>query len=171
VTVSGPAPEDRERIASRIREAFASVPYPGDDRLVPQTAHRDPEREQIATDFAGRDWRELGVEVARGEPEGLFLMSPLAFRFYLPAYALAAVADPFGSDLVPAAVVQSLTPPPDSDDAARWFEERVGGLSAEQVDAMRDVLKFIGRSGLFLEREAQRALEYWDSRPGNGEER
>jgi len=162
--------EEQARIATRIREAFAGVRYPGHDYLVPQTPHRDLEREEITADFAGLDWRDLGVPFVRGQPEALLLMSPSAFLFYLPAYALAAIEDPRGSDLAPAVVVKSLTPPVDSGESLQWFEERVGGLSVEQVAAMRDVLRFIEDAGLFLAREARHALQYWDSRQGPAQE-
>ena len=158
--------EAQVRIATQIREAFAGMRYPGTDRLVPATSFRDPEREQIIADFAGRDWRELRVPFIREQAEALLLMSPSAFRFYLPAYAVAAIEDPYGSELAPAVVVKSLTPPADSGESLRWFEERVGGLSTEQIAAMRNALSFIGDAGLALGREVRRALQYWDSRQG-----
>jgi Family of unknown function (DUF6714) len=154
--------KEQQRVAARIRSAFAGARYPGDDRLVPQTARRDREREQITRDFAGRHWSELGVEFVRRQPEALLLMSPDAFRFYLPAYVLAAVEHSRRSDLAPAAVVQSLTPPSRDAASARWFEERVRGLSNEQRAALRGALQVIAGAGLFLEREAEQALAYWN---------
>jgi hypothetical protein len=154
----------REQVAKQIRTAFAGVDYPGSDDLVPETSGRDLEREELATALSGRDWRELDVAFLRSRPEALLLMSPGGFRFYLAAYALAAVENPRGSDLVPAVVVKSLTPPLESESASHWFEERVAGVSAEQGAALCAVLRLIADSDLFLEREAAVALRHWDSR-------
>jgi Family of unknown function (DUF6714) len=150
-------------LVSRIRAAFADVPYPGDDGLVPATLRRDLEREQIVKDFAGREWRDLDVGFLRGQADALLLLTADAFRFYLPAYMVAMVTEPEESDLVPAAVVLSLTPPDDSDDLNAWFAERVAGLSMAQRLTIRELLEYASTAlgPLFPGGEPDRALEYW----------
>jgi len=92
--------QDKEIAAlkRRIREAFADVPYPGDDYLV---AHANYGDAYTLTKEAFRgldDWRTLDPtfldESLDGWGSALSFFTPSAFRFYLPAYLLADLDKP-----------------------------------------------------------------------------
>ena len=83
-------PAEAEQIRRCVEEAFADVPYPGDDHI---TLYPCPCSECNDTRewFGGKHWREM---VASDEPfqyaywGGLAIMTPEARRFYLPAYLM-----------------------------------------------------------------------------------
>lgn len=79
-------------LIARIEQAFADVPYPGDENLT-QSSHGD-EPAALVLEFRGRtDWRELSAEFLDQAPDGwgsaLAFFSGEAHRFYLPAYLIA----------------------------------------------------------------------------------
>lgn len=78
-------------LVAQVRDAFANVAYPGDDRL---TDSLDDEAVALARDFRGRhDWTALDARFLNQAPEGwgsaLSFFSGEALRFYLPAYLVA----------------------------------------------------------------------------------
>ena len=82
-----------ETIKQLIREAFADVPYPGDDEIVPSGSSWEYYADTLEY-FQGRtDWRTLSIDLLNEAETGwgpaLAFFTPAAFRFYLPAYLLA----------------------------------------------------------------------------------
>ena len=79
-------------LIARIVEAFADVPYPGDDALTDSSYGEEPAALRKA--FRGRDdWRALDAAFLDQAPDGwasaLAFFSAPALRFYLPAYLVA----------------------------------------------------------------------------------
>ncbi|MEK6642379.1 MAG: DUF6714 family protein [Planctomycetota bacterium] len=75
-----------------IRNAFATVEYPGDARLISSDEGNEPREVQLA--FLGkRDWTTLAPEFLDAAPDGLSsalsFFSEAAFRFYTPAFMIA----------------------------------------------------------------------------------
>lgn len=78
----------------KIEDAFADVPYPGDEDLTDSTYGEEPEA--LVEEFRGKtDWRKLDPGFLDQAPDGwgtaLSFFSPNALRFYLPAYMIADV--------------------------------------------------------------------------------
>ena len=83
---------DPTELERRIREAFASVEFPGDWCLTRSKEGEEPLL--LAQEFKGKnDWRSLDAAFLDQAPDGyasaLSFFSDEAFRFYLPAYLLA----------------------------------------------------------------------------------
>ena len=81
-----------EKVKDQIREAFASVPYPGETRL--RGSDESDEPFAVERDFRGKgDWRTLDPQFIDRSPDGLAsalsMFSDEAFRFYLPAFMIA----------------------------------------------------------------------------------
>jgi hypothetical protein len=75
-----------EAVKVEIIQAFADVPYPGDDNL---TGCQDwhPEDQELAEFLRGKDWRDLPDDYLCGEQT--FLLTQAAYHYYLPAFLLA----------------------------------------------------------------------------------
>ena len=165
--------EQRARdLIAEIGEAFADVPYPGDDRigLFPD----DHDSIMLALDFRGKHWREITVrEIVDGRHrEDLLFMTAEAFAFYLPAYLLACIVDPREADLALDSVVQFLTKPEGEDPYwTTFFEERVRALNWKQRAGVRHFLEYIADRDAetdFVVEGVQRALIYWRQVTTNG---
>jgi hypothetical protein len=79
-------------LIKKIKMAFASVEYPGDQDITDSTYGE--EAEALKREFIGeKDWRVLDSEFLDQAPEGwrtaLAFFSDRAFHFYLPAYLIA----------------------------------------------------------------------------------
>ncbi len=165
----------REAVAA-IHAAFPDAPPPS-----PAEMHGDHCPECIATNavFAGRRWQEITVaDLARNLP--VSLLTPAAFRYYLPALMLRSVEAPGLLDCVPEGVVGSLSPPngkPSEDMAAVYatFDEA-------QIRAIVAFLRvFEAREKLDgyppeafewapVSRSLARAIDYWSGRMRAGGE-
>jgi hypothetical protein len=76
----------------QIEEAWATVPYPGDDRIVPDVPC-DWEREEMRAGLVGRHWREVDRETIKFCRDALPLLTSEACHYYLPTFLIAAVDD------------------------------------------------------------------------------
>ncbi len=81
----------REQLKQQVEAAFATVPYPGDERIA--YAPKAWECEELNADFRGRHWRDIPRDVLRQHSADLALLSIDGFHFYLPTYLLAALDD------------------------------------------------------------------------------
>jgi hypothetical protein len=133
-----------DRVVAQIERAFADVVYPGDDHLVYDASGYHLEAAEIATAFRGRHWRDVPLATLKRESSGLFFMTPAAYRFYLPAYLIAAIRAYDETDTLPGSVVFSLTAAPAEDPGrAESFRARVADLTPSQRDAIRSFLEFL----------------------------
>jgi hypothetical protein len=67
-----------------IESAFAEVPYPGDDNIAD---HQNClECEELRTYLRGKTWKELSFPKLHDFHEALPLLTPEAFRFFLPVF-------------------------------------------------------------------------------------
>lgn len=129
----------REAIRRQIEAAFADAPHPGDDRIGYDP--EDWESAELSRAFKGRHWRELSP--AELQYHGSSFLSSEGFRYYLPAYLLAALED--HGNLMPH-TVYGLTPPegssPEEQRLRDWQLERFEGLTPAQKRAVRVFLEY-----------------------------
>ena len=82
--------DDAAAVIAHIHEAFAPLAYPGDAFL--QGSHEGCEPFEEVGAFVGRtDWRTLDAAFLDGHYSALSFFSEAGFRFFLPAYLVAAV--------------------------------------------------------------------------------
>jgi hypothetical protein len=156
-----PVTELREAIVS----AFASVPPPAPAALVSGDPDYDPEYREVAHAFAGRHWRELSLAFIREHRDSLPLLSPAAFRFFLPAYLLACLDGTEDLDTAPLSVASSLTPPDPRDRAAsEAFAQRALSFTPVEASAVCAYLATAATDAGISEPSVARALRYWRSR-------
>ena len=165
--VDGPSDLDRAVVRSRVELAFAERPYPGDERIAESDSRYESyEGHAVAAFHRGKRWKEITsrrlVEDYAGDPSAcLAFMTPEGWRYYLPAYLLIAL-QPDEADVIADAVVGALTHPrartasftrvaidlelePETVLAAhtKRFVERISGLTAAELEAVRAVLRWL----------------------------
>lgn len=173
----------KEELTALIEQAFADTVYPGDDKL---TRENRPEYIRITYKFRGKHWTTVSdVEHVTYEQFALSYFEPEAFRFYLPAFMLAALnhQSEVCNDLVPENIESSLTPPEtNSAEAEDWFAtfgitrmdyflKRVSGFSPQQKAAIKAYLQSSFEQDSIPEwierqQERQRALHFWSTFEG-----
>lgn len=135
-------PLNAEELRHEIEAAFAETKYPGDDRLVYDNSGDHLECNEVAAAFRAKEWRELSVDMLRRHSQSLFFMTPEAYRFYLPAYLIAALLDYDKADTISDSVVFSLIPPSDDRDAES-YRQRMQGFTSAQRQVIRSFLEFM----------------------------
>lgn len=132
-------PSRKEQVKQAIREAFADVPYPGDERIAyNEQGLFDLEAIEITEDFRGYHWTEVNRAVLGYCLSALSFFSAEARQFYLPAYLLAALDC---HDGIRDSVLFNLGP--SEGDLADWRESRDARLTPIQKAAVRCFLEYI----------------------------
>src|SRR5258706_231926 len=135
--------QSNEQLAEIVQKAFASSKYPGDDRLVYDNSGAHLECNQVADAFRGRHWSDLPMSFLRSNADSIFFFTPEAYRFYLPAYLLAAIRSFREADIIPDNIVHSLTLPATERPGRQRFEARVQEFNEQQRLAIKKFLKFL----------------------------
>jgi hypothetical protein len=128
-----------EELVARIRDAFADVWCPLQltsgpiGSLIDDLSHFEHDV---------RNW-PFDVECAYRYSDLLEVFTPEAYRFYLPKFLVAAI-DPACNPQVTEVLVWRLFPPPENSLQERaHFEARAALMTAPQVDAVREFLRFV----------------------------
>lgn len=108
-----------------------------DDLEVP---HIHPETEENANRFRGKRWREIDDSILLDSCPSPFLLSPIAFCYFLPAFMLAALRHP-ESNLTDSLVNFALLPPKKPEKIST-FQERFASLTSAQKEAVTSLLLF-----------------------------
>ncbi len=140
-----------------VRSAFPEVPVPRRKKIV---VSDDPESKEIVRDFGNRKWSEIPLETLFYHRASLFMMSEAGFRYYLPAYLLATVERYEDADLIPPAVVSSLTPDRPWRERSGEYDRLIRGFTQRQIEAMCEVLQWLhdAHGDYFCDGEAARAI-------------
>jgi hypothetical protein len=140
------SPNNAEELKHRIERAFGEMAYPGDDNITISNCDCE-ECNDTREFFQGKHWSELAGadQNLMGLWGGLSILSPDAWRFYLPAYLIVGLGE--GSDdyssMNPAEDARDsvlfaigpptdILPPNDPDRIVKLFVERTSGFSAAQ---------------------------------------
>jgi hypothetical protein len=125
----------------------------------------DPEYRDVAHAFQGKHWRELSPAFIREQRDALPLLSPAAFRFFLPAYMLACLDGAQDLDTAPLSVASCLTPPDPHDVAANdAFVRRTLAFMPVEASAICAYLAAVPNDAGVAEPSLARAVRYWRSR-------
>lgn len=149
-TRSGLSENRKHRLLRKIQRAFRSVPYPGGDNIAARGWGCDPlTAAEVERDFKGKHWTELqkkSNEWFRRRYYALGAMTPQAFYFYLPAFALKTIGTDCREalDLVPDWVIYYLTPPDNRNSLLKkWHADRVRLLDNNQLRALAHFIDFL----------------------------
>jgi hypothetical protein len=170
------------QLVAQIEQAFAAVPYPGDDGICQGVTDEGQcplsEEERIAAVFRGRHWKEVPLDDLARYSATLCFLTPAAYRFYLPAYLLAVIRlslEPL--ERVPRVgdvedeLLYSLTPATDSSDLWDYRHQRIDALTPDQKAAVQAFLHWVYwqrlRQGVELFSSEKSVLAYWGSPAGH----
>ena len=128
-----------EALKHQIRAAFATAPRPDDDCIGYNPD--DWESAELAQAFKGKQWQELTP--AELEYHSKSFLSHEGFRYYLPAYLLAALDD-YGNLLQHTVYGFILTedPSPKHKELRAWQLKRFNGLAPIEKRAVRAFLEY-----------------------------
>jgi hypothetical protein len=126
-----------------IENAFASVNYPGDARIVYDNSGFHLECEQTKEAFKGKGWKELMLPFIIDHYAALYFFTAEAFQFYLPAYLVASVKHYDQADRVPGAVIFSLTLRPLDQVSRDSFFSKIELFSVAQKKVIIEFLEFM----------------------------
>lgn len=131
-------------VKSTILRAFAATPYPGDDNLVTNSTNQDPESQEIAEAFRGKQWNTISAKTLHEFAQALPLFTPEAFRYYLPAYMLESISLPESEDILKDVVPFNLMPPSDRNAPdGTFFMERAAQFTVQEREAIASYLSLV----------------------------
>jgi hypothetical protein len=156
--------------------AFSASPYPGDEQICADQSANDPECQEIAAAFRGKHWKDVSVEMVREHADALPLLTPAAFRYFLPAYMVASAEAYYDVDVASESVLSNLTPPAVRD-GWQWdfFLERARQFDRAQRNAINSFLRVLRQIEVddWASAGSQppddrfaRAIEFWDDQTG-----
>jgi hypothetical protein len=124
-----------EEATASIRAAFAAIrPDPAEVRN-----EHCPECLETSARFAGERWEDITVATLLRAPRpSVSLLTPAAFRYYLPALMLGCIEAPLELDVMPDEVIGSLSPP--NARATGWMDERLRDFTPAQAAAILSFL-------------------------------
>ena len=142
-------PGNAEELTRLVREAFAEVVYPGKcdgDLIVSGCPSCCAECGETHALFQGKSWRELAESaesLQNFEWSGLALLTPSAWRYYLPAYLSVSLSGGAGAENVLESALRALTPWPPAElpesygkSSAEWFAARAFDFTAPQLECL-----------------------------------
>ena len=159
-------------LRTQIEEAFADVPYPGDENLY-DGWQLDDDYEDVINNLTGKHWRDL-IPKRRGQhnplTKDIIFCSAAAWQFFLPAYMIA--------DMMSGESELYTFEPERSERLRDHVERRFSRLNAKQCAAVASYLRYAGalidkkqeempQYSRSFERERQRlapTIAYWDGR-------
>lgn len=119
-----------------IEEAFADVPYPGDNNIT-RCPYHCSECRRIADYFKGKLWTGHTAEELREYHVALALFTPDALQYFLPAFMLVSLDSYEKGDVIPDAVRFHFDY---SEEFRGHFPVRMSKFSAAQRKAIVDYL-------------------------------
>ena len=127
---------DASAVLDEIGTAFHATAKPGEDLLL--NRHCD-ECIEVSEAYRAKTWQDIQLaDVIAGRETAL--LTPEAWRYYLPALLVWCVREPEAVDVLLDNVVYELEPP-DVDDKG-WFAERAHGFTPAQMRAMIHFLEW-----------------------------
>lgn len=131
---------DAETILERLAAAFPSEPVPDRDALF--NGHCC-ECVEVSEAFGYKPWPAITLDELRAGGETA-LLTPMAWRYYLPAVIAWCVRAPKAVDVIQDNLVYQLEPPEPTDEAPlhEWFWQRAVDFTEEQRLVILDFLNW-----------------------------
>jgi hypothetical protein len=127
-------------ILSRIEAAFPATPVPGAPLLEPGYLDPQAQGDEGATAyFSGKRWKSLDVAGLSYHRAALYMFTPSAHAYYLPAFMSACIENPEAAGAIPEDIIGHF-----SMCAEPFWRRRVEALSLEQREVVASFLRHIG---------------------------
>ncbi len=157
----------RDSFLERLNEAFSKVSRPDNDNIaIPPNDFYKGVYDDVTRAFQNQTVETFTSEFASENYDAIYLFTPEAFQYYLPAYMRIAVVD--SDSNIPYTILHVLTPP-DDNDLLEYGDALTKLLTVEQktsvvefITLYRDV--FLTKSDLmFFGEQIQTALDFWEN--------
>lgn len=125
-----------EALKRQIEQAFADVPYPGDNKI-----GSDPdywESAEINAHFGGRHWKDIPRDILQYHQHDLAFFSVAGLHYYFPTYMFAALED--FADIPQFAVFDV---DPDEGELRDYWLGRHDSFTPAQKNAVRSWLEYL----------------------------
>jgi hypothetical protein len=147
-----------------IQAIRATFPVGGTLSPADTISHECKECQDVAATFANQTWLEIPASAIDARYDSLPLLTPAAFREFLPAFMIRGLhrgpEEPLGINEVLEFTVYSLLP----DNAIPWWLARVIGLTDAQAAVIIKFLDHVARGSDYFGKPPRDATEYWESR-------
>ncbi len=143
------AEEERiDALKLAIRERFPATPTPADEDIA---RHDCSECLAIRAAFARRTWDSLQPSELEARFDSLPMLSPGAFKYYLPAYLTYSLGHLDPGCLVCQFTIYAIAPDEDAKEAKfiDWWSERLLLFTAEQFGVLVQFLEYVSQSEAF----------------------
>ncbi len=153
-------------VERKIREAFADLEIP-EEPLVIRAYQQSDEGDAVRRCCLGRSWQAITRSDIQALEKGwvLTVMTPVAWRYYLPAWMTASI-DAYAADFIPDYVVRSLAEPGERRKGSiRVNTEKQALITDRQAESILTFLRWIElHYGEDADESLDCALKYWGFR-------
>jgi hypothetical protein len=151
---------NRVELVQQIENAFADIPYPGDNNLIKKPEHW--ESWKIPKVLKGKHWKDVSSEEIFELRFNLSHFTLEAFQFYLPAYLIASLNVTSGGEIIEN-IIFSLDPQGDEENVSSEFLARVGALSSKQKAAIKGFIKYYAETETHQIPDDKRIEQFWEN--------
>ena len=147
---------DCRQVEANVRATFSDECIPAPNEIAP---HNCPECGALADSLGDRKWTSLTLAEVQENQDQLPLLSIAAFRYFLPAWMLAALKD----ETVRMFVLFALSPSPeDNKDKQDWMASRFSVFGSEALEAILSWLGLVRAMDAELgdTRDADKAIRF-----------
>jgi hypothetical protein len=147
----GGAEEERiDALKLAIRERFPATPTPAEEDIA---THDCSECLAIRAAFARRTWDSLQPSELEARFDSLPMLSPSAFKYYLPAYLTYSLEHLDADCLVCQFTIYAIAPDTDAEEAkfVDWWRERLQLFTPEQFEVLVQFLEDTSQNEAFRE--------------------
>jgi hypothetical protein len=131
-----------KKLIETIKSAFAGVLYPGKENIAGGVDYGDLESFK---DDSWTDWEDVPDKVIDFNFDSLPLLSPAAFKFFLPSFLRRSLTDDCDGDLVRQFVLVSLSPSDVLKHPTEFLEGKSRDLDKHQINAVILFLEYCVR--------------------------
>jgi hypothetical protein len=124
-----------------IERSFADAPPPEFSEIVYDDSPRHLEGQWIRNSLAGCHWQKLTCADLLEHEASIYFMTPVAFRFFLPAYLICSL-NPIEADAVADSIINSLSPPPLGVGTTEEFMSRISLLQSDELSSVASFFRY-----------------------------
>jgi hypothetical protein len=126
-------------LVEKIAAAFSVEPIPSGPLV--ELGYLDPANQGdygATAYFSGKPWNALDAESLRFHADAMYMFTPLAHQYYLPAFMVASLSDPKVADVIPDNIIFHLSQHED-----KFWWERILALTPSQREVVAEFVEAV----------------------------
>lgn len=130
-------------LVSDIERAFEVGPPPPEPLVEAEYLNPNAQGDEGATEFfSGKPWKGLDVRLLRYHEAAMWMFTPRAHQYYLPAFMVASLEEPREADVIPDNIIRHLA----SYEDPFWWD-RIRVLTPAQCDVIAAFIRAVADEG------------------------